>query len=288
MTGTISRSIELIKASFSVLKEEPSLLLFPVLSGAATVLLLVSFAVPLFAAGILVNGAIPSGYVSYILLFLYYVLSYFIVIFFNTGLITCASRRLQGNDPTFADGIGNAVSHIGSIFVWAVIAATVGLILRLIAERQGLLGQIAVVIAGAAWSLATFFVVPVLIFEDAGPLEAIGRSWNLFKKTWGENVIGQAGIGLVFFGIGFIGFLLVFLLAVMGAIGFLVAIILAALLVIVLAIPAASMHGVFVAALYIYATTGRVPEAYRPDLVTGAFAPRSSFGRVGYPEPGNI
>ncbi|MDN7024902.1 hypothetical protein FGU65_08375 [Methanoculleus sp. FWC-SCC1] len=128
----------------------------------------------------------------------------------------------------------------------------------------------------------------MLIFEDAGPLEAIGRSWNRFKNTWGETVLGQAGIGLVFLAVGFAGFLLTALLALTGFIGFLAVGILVALLVIVLAIPAASMHGVLVAALYLYATTGRVPGAYRPDLIPGAFAPRGSFGRVGYPEPGNI
>jgi hypothetical protein len=230
-----------------------------------------------------------SGLLYYALLFVYYVLSYFIVIFFNTGLITCAYQRLQGNDPTFGDGISNAVRHIGSISLWSIIAATVGLILRLIADRQGLLGQIAVALVGAAWSLATFFVIPVLVFEDLGPVDAIRRSWDLFKATWGENVIGQAGIGLVFLGVGFIGFLIMVALLAAGVIDLLIAVIIFALLMLALGIPAAGLHGIFVAALYMYATTGQAPGAFRPELIEGAFAPGKRVrGYFGEQRSGNI
>jgi hypothetical protein len=47
-------------------------------------------------------------------------------------------------------------------------SATVGIILHLIERRAGILGRIATSFIGIAWSLATFFVVPVLILENKG------------------------------------------------------------------------------------------------------------------------
>jgi len=284
MFESVSRSFELVKASFGVLRKDKEIMLFPIISGVVCILVSISFIIPLFVAGGFGTG--ETNYLGYIVLFLYYLISYFIVIFFNTGLVACAHIRLKGGDPTFSDGIKAARKNIKKIFVWALISATVGLLLRMIAERSGTLGRIIVSMIGMAWSLLTFFVIPVMIFENQSPVESVRKSGSLFKKTWGENVVGQISIGL-FFGIlavlgGIVGIILLILASQVGSIAFLPVIILMVLYFLTIAIVNASLDGIFKTALYIYATEGKTPSAYSEDTIKNAFKERKSrkFGNI--------
>ncbi len=284
MFERISRSIALVKASWRILMSDKKLLAFPVLSGIVTLLVIASFVLPL----VLSKGAFSlatNTAAGIVLLFLFYVISYFVVIFFNVGLISCVYAKLHGRDMTIGEGISAAIRHLGTILIWAVIAATVGLILKMIEDRAGFLGQVAAAIIGGAWSLVTMFVVPVFVFEDKGVFSAVKESWAIIKKTWGESIVGNISIFLVFAAIGLAGFLIV-IGALFSGIGtlFLGALAFFIILIAVLAIVASAMQGIFVVALYTYAKTGEIPEVFDRDMITGAFAPKASHRF----RPGNI
>ena len=145
--------------------------------------------------------------------FVFYLVQYFIIFFFNSALVGAAMIRLDGGDPTVRDGLRIAeLAHRADIG-YAAIAATVGLILRLIEERLGLIGRWIAGLLGIAFTIATFLTVPILVSRDVGPIEAVKESATLLKKTWGENIIGNAGMGVVFFlfYLGAIGIGLVFI-----------------------------------------------------------------------------
>ncbi len=277
MMERYSRSFQLVKESFEVLKKDKEIMLFPVISAIVTVLLLISFIIPVFYLNFMTPlRAYFEGVGGYIFIFIYYILSYFIVIFFNTGLITCAHIRLNGGDPTFSDGFDNAKKHIGKIFVWALISATVGTILRMISNRSGMVGRIIIAIIGMAWSLLTFFVVPVMVLEDVSVFESIKKSGYLFKKTWGENVIVQFSMGFIFFILALIGIVPLLLSFVTGSLIFIIPIFaLTVIYWVLLGIVSASLDGIFVAALYDYANTGKIPSAFSPEVIRGAFAPKN-------------
>lgn len=197
--------------------------------------------------------------------------------------------RLNGKDPTFKDGLKKAWKHIDQIFVWSLISATVGLILRLIidkieeSEKLGpigkIVGMIFIGLLGMAWSFLTFFVVPVMIFENKSVFASIKHSGSLFKKTWGENVIGQFSMGLVFLLLGLAGLGALVLAFLSGSL--MVIVVVGGLTLLywtLLAILSASLNGIFVAALYNYATTGKVPSAYSQELVKGAFRAKKRAG----------
>lgn len=195
----ISRGFQLFKETFGILKKDREMLLFPIISGIVTLLVVATFLLPLAFSGMLAETGSGGSILLYVLLFVFYVVSYFIVIYFNTALVSCALIRLDGRDPTFMDGIHAASSRIGKILSWTLIAATVGLILRLIrGDGDNFLVLLASALLGAAWSLATFFVIPVIIMDDVGGFTAIQRSWKLFKSTWGETVVGSFSLGLIF------------------------------------------------------------------------------------------
>ena len=130
--------------------------------------------------------------------FVFYVLAYFVAIFFNTALVGAAMIRMDGGNPTLRDGLAIARSRVGRIFGYAVIAATVGLLLQALEERVGWVGQFVIKLIGVAWTLATFLVVPVLVTRDVGPIDAVKESAALLRETWGENLIGTVGLGLAF------------------------------------------------------------------------------------------
>jgi len=208
-------------------------------------------------------------------------LSYFIVIFFNTGLITCANIRLNGGDPTFRDGFNNAKKHVGKIFVWALVSATIGLVLNLISERSGMLGKIAAALIGMAWSLLTFFVIPVMIFENIGVFESIKKSGHLFKKTWGENVIAQFSMGFIFAILGILGIIPIVISFLTGSFAIIIlAFAITVVYWVILGIVSASLNGIFVAALYNYANTGKIPSAYSPEVIEGVFRPKNIHGTI--------
>src|SRR5262249_1074067 len=129
--------------------------------------------------------------------FVFYVVQYTIVFYCNSALVGAALIRLRGGQPTLGDGFRIANERFGSIVGYALVAATVGVILRQIAQR-GMIGRILGTGFGLAWNVATFLAVPVLVVEGVGPIEAVKRSSQLLKKTWGEQIVGNIGLGLVF------------------------------------------------------------------------------------------
>jgi hypothetical protein len=273
MIGTFSRSIVLLKNTWQVLTMDKELLLFPVLSGLVTILIVLTFIFPLLFMGIL-GEMVGFGPVAWLFaLFLFYFVSYAVVIFFNTGLIACATIRFSGGDPTVRDGIRFALDHLGKIISWALVAATVGLILSVLSRRSGLIGRIIIAIIGVVWSLATFLVIPVMVFEEKGVFDAIHGSWDLLKKTWGENIIVNFGLGILF--IPPIILMFMAILSVMtGSLPLVMFLVALAIIAFVIAgILHATLQGIFIAALYLFATTGKVPRHMRSDLIRGAFTP---------------
>ena len=223
MFDRLSRSWQLVKASGAVLRQDKELLLFPLISSFATLAVVACFLVPLFGLGALDGlggkGPMPAG--VYVVGFLFYVCQYFVIFYFNAALVGAAMMRLDGGNPTLGDGLRIANSRAVNILAYAAIAATVGMILRAIQERVGFLGKIITGIIGAGWTLATSMVVPILVSRDIGPLDAVKESAMLLKKTWGENIAGQMGIGAAFtliqLAIIATGVLLIVAAAVMGS-----------------------------------------------------------------------
>jgi hypothetical protein len=283
MAGRFASSLALAKASWSVVRADKELLWLPLLSVLALLLLLGSFVVPAVALGALGPEAVAGEPNTAIALggFVFYVLAYFVAIFFNTALVGAALIRMDGGNPTLRDGLAIARSRVGRIFGYAVIAATVGLLLRVVEERVGWVGQLVIKLIGVAWTLATFLVVPVLVTRDVGPIDAVKESATLLRATWGENLIGTVGLGLAFAAAYLVvlasGGGLVLLAAKAGLTGVIILTLLVMVIaLVVLSALQATMQGVYAAALYRHATDpGRPPAGFTPELMALAFKPKA-------------
>lgn len=276
MFEKLSRSWDLVKASASVLRADKELMLFPVLSSLATLLVLATFALPVFALKLFDHG---FNVVGALVGFAFYFCQYAVIVFFNSALVGAASIRLEGGDPTFSDGIRIARGKLPAILGYAAIAATVGVVLKSLRDRDNnIIVRMIGSGLGVAWTLATFLVVPVLVNRDIGPVEALKESVALLKKTWGENAIGHVGIGAAF------GLIATFMVLVSVAASFLawqaapaagitVAIV-AVLALLVLATIQSALGGIYSAALYRYAVAHETPPAFRGLALESAFAPK--------------
>ncbi|MEM7539340.1 MAG: DUF6159 family protein [Chloroflexota bacterium] len=278
MFERIANSWELMRQSFRVLQADKELMIFPFLAAIASILVAISFFVPMALLGQFDQIANEEGIsvVNAIAFFIFYVISYFVTIFSNSALVGAALIRLNGGDPTVRDGLRIASSHVSQIFGYAVIAATVGMILRAIAERTGTIGDIVVGLVGMAWSLATFMVVPVLVTENVGPIEAIKRSSSLLRRTWGEQITGNFSLGAIF-GILFVvlAIISVVLFGAIASIGNSVLTIsfvaIMALAFIVLALLNSTLSGIYAAAVYQYTTTGNTGDFFDANIVRNSF-----------------
>jgi len=286
MFNSWGRSWQLVKASWAVLQSDRELLLFPVISGIITILISVVMFIPAITWTLFTSGG--DGEVTQIFgmigTFIFYLVTYTITIYFNTALIGAAMIRLDGGDPTVQDGIKIANSHLGNIVAFAAMSATVGVIVRMLQERGGIIGSIIGSLGGFAWNVATFLVIPIMIVEGLSPWDAVKNSTAMLRETWGEQLTGSWSIG----GIFFLFYFLVLILAI--ALGFaafaltesvatvIAVVIFAVLVMVMIGVVQGALSGVYQAAIYRYAATGSTPDNFDVDLIQGAFKQKRKRG----------
>ncbi len=285
MFETFSRSWEITKLSFNVIKKDKELLLFPLLAGIFSIIFFVTMLFPSVITSFM-EGTGPGSYgiTEYLLFFITYLGLAFIATFFNVCVVYTTKIRFEGGNATFWESINFARSKIGLIFTWSVVAATVGLILRIIdnlAERAGGSGRmvlnILTSILGMMWSIITIFVVPSMVYHDLGPIPAIKKSVETLKRTWGESLVRYFGLGLIEFLFLFLGIIVAFtlflVLAGLGPVGIIITVMLAVLYFLGVILVFSVANTVFNTALYVYADTGRIPEGYSKEIMQNAFKP---------------
>ncbi len=289
--GKLSRSWSLATSSWGVLRDDKELIALPAISAVASLV----GAAPFFAGAFLTasttgtggNEGLQIGPVGYVLMFIGYLVSAYVAIFFQAALIHAANDRLEGGNPTLGSALAGAGERAGKILPWALLSATVSVILRSLQERSGVLGRIVIGLVGMAWTLVTFLVLPIVVIEGAGLKDALSRSVSSFKHTWGENVVGNAGIGIVSVLAVLAGAGLLVPLAVVGfvndiAVLAIAAIALLVIWLIVVSVFSAALTGVFQTALYRYAVHGEASPGFDAEQIQGAFRPKTGpLGRLG-------
>jgi hypothetical protein len=278
MFERIANGFSLARSSWQVLMSDKKLLVFPLVSGILWLLVLATFAVPmymLFEHGRLLGPDHKLRIWAYPIIFAFYFCSYFVVIFCNAALVSCALLKFNGETATLGDGFRAAMARHRQILGWALVSASVGLLLKALESFNKRGGEIIARFIGAAWSIMTYFVVPILVVEKVGPFQAIKESTSLLRKTWGEALVGKAGLGIFFFllllpiaGIFALGYFMhaqdptvgIALFAVGGA------------CVMIYAIVTSAMSTIFLTAIYQFAAFGRIPVGFEPNTLTHAFA----------------
>lgn len=295
MSNAFSRSWEITKLSFHVIKQDKELLLFPLLAGIFSILFMAAMIFPAIATSFLQGAAQqPFGIFEYAIIFVTYLGIAFIATFFNVCVVYTTKVRFDGGNATFGESIKFALSKVHLIFAWSLVSATVGLILRILdrmAERAGQAGRmvlgILIAVLGMAWSIVAIFVVPGMVYYNLGPIEAIKSSVQTLRKTWGESLIRYFGLGLMeflFIASGIVVAVMLFiLLSGLGIFAIVAVLIMAILYLLGVILVFNVANSIFNTALYVYADTGKIPKGYSKEIMHDAFKsnkPKVSVGGI--------
>jgi hypothetical protein len=289
MFERFARGWGIAKASWSVLKLYPKLLVLPLFSLIAFLALFGAIALSIYAGGVVrYSDGFPNGFdiemnlegpAVYAVFFGIYFVCAFIGIFFNAALVFCTLEALAGREPSLRAGLATAVGRLPQILAWALVASTVGLLLNMLQnalrERLGFLGSLLGGLLEVAWAAITYFVVPVLVVDGVGPIEAVRRSSAILKRTWGEAVAGEGGLGIIAF-LLFLPAFLVLGIAFYGgsanpAVALAIVLPVVILYILTLSLVFGTLGAIFRTGTYVYATTGQAPSSLDPALLQSAF-----------------
>ncbi len=266
--GRLQRTWQLGKVSWHVLRSDKTLAVFPVLAAAVAVAVVVVFGALIALLGIddTATGSALAP-IGWILIVAMYVALAIGVTFFQVALAAGANERLEGRDATVGGSMGRAGRHLPAVVGWGLLQGVVSAILSALEDR-GILGDLVAAIAGTAWRIATFLALPVIAIEGTGPIASLKRSSSLLKTTWGENLFGQAGFGLL----GLIASLPGIALIVLGVAVVWPFAVLGVLWIVVVSVVVSAMTVIYKTALYRYATGAGVPAGFAQSDLADAFA----------------
>jgi hypothetical protein len=292
--GKFKKSWQLTKAAWQAIRLDKELFALPIIG------FFISFAVVIpagiaaifnpnnvfYSATIMDNGAEGQvsivGYISLVVLGLILAC---VSTFISGAVAHGAIERFKGNNPTIKSSLAGAWSHIGSLMAFTAFSYTIGYILSEIANRIPFIGgKIVVWLADAAWRVASFFAIPVIVTNEGSinPAQATKKSVQIIKQVWGESLIISATVGLVailsflgYFGLTIALFLVSGMLSLPGAI-FVALGILALVGLIVLALVFSMLEAFVKAAIYYYAVTGQSPAHFNQQLLRQAFTPKKA------------
>ncbi len=285
--GKFKASRIILKESWALLSHDKEILWFPVLS-AITFFLSLALLVAVGYFGILggnldnLKGLEDAGQgikniAIYGTLLGYYLLLFFITNFFQSGIFIIVHARFTGENLGLRDGLRGAMVHVGKIFVWSLISATVGVILQLISDKSKQVGKIVATLLGSAWNVLTYFSLPALVIGQAGVVDSFKESAMMIRKTWGETIIVNFGVGFIF---GLVFLLLVIIGGVIlqfvpdvfyGAIAVGSSLL---FILILISILSSSLNAIFKLVFFEYARTGTVPQGFSPEVIQQAIKAR--------------
>jgi len=290
MMNRFSRGSALVSESWTMLRNNKTLLAFPLIALGGTIVVSIVFGIIFAILGVFSgNSSRTSNPLALIVLFLYYLANYFIVNMSNAALISSVFSIMDGGTPTVQSGYEAAMTRVGKIFTFSAIAATVGVIAQMIREsgrnsKNIVMSIIASILASTIlgiWSIVSFFVLPIIIAENLDVFAAIKRSTQLFRDTWGENLASSFALGCALF-LGFLaaaapGLAITFIGAATNS-GLLtiVGILLMVIVVALFSLVSSGINAILQAALYRYAVNKSAPNLFPASELADAYAPKAA------------
>ena len=282
--GKFKASRELLGETWRILVSDKIIAVFPFLGGICAVV----GAVVILGGGYLIANAGPADNRSIVMavaLFIAWVVDAFAITYFQAGLVTVVNGRLHGEAVTFGQGLSAASRRVGTIFLWALLTATIGIILQAFRSKKNIIGTMIANMVGLIWGVATYFVVPAMIIKGENIRGSIAESVAVMKKTWGEALVANFSIGLIFTVVA-----IIFAILPVGVLWFGIpsgAISLAStssvlqllvgvgayelLLLLFLVIIVAPLNNILCVVLYNYAMSGQVPDGFRKEVLDRMF-----------------
>lgn len=273
--GSFQRSLALAKTSWRVLQRDRELLWLPVIGGLLSLLVAgVAFGVSFLVDYDVDTSSMEAGPATTIAWIAAGLTIATITSLVQGSLVSGAAERMRGGDPTVSSAIGGALSRLPALVGWTIITSTVGMILRAIREESGTIGRIFAGLLDMAWQVVTFLVVPVIVLEKSGPIDAVKRSTSLLRSTWGENLIGRFGLGLIGLVAALPALVPILVGVQLGGAGLVIGIGIGVIWIAVVMVTMTALTAIYQAALYDYAANNHVSEDFADAGLANAFEQR--------------
>lgn len=290
--GKFAASTKLTRAAWRTLMLNKELFVASLLSMAVSVAVFIVFVVLIAVLVISSDSTVASaateyGIASDALIYasmaIYLFISFAIANYFSGAIAHAALVQFRGQDPTLKESLAAAYSKAGPLLAFSGLQATVGLILNILSDRLPFAGKIATWIAGAAWSVASMFALPIIMDnKETNPLKVVRHSSQIFTKVWGESTFIGVGLGLIGIAIGvFMFFILaggvalsvIYMTWVFGAIGaglFLIGLM-------IFGVVLSALSTIVKSAAYYYASTNQLPAGFDEELIRSVFRPKKAW-----------
>ena len=249
------------RRSGHVLRTHPKLLVFPLVGGLSGI----AFIATLFGSLLLTDSVQDPGLVLYGALFVAYLVETFVASFFTAALVAATRTVFHGEEPSIRSSLAAAWERKLPLLAWSLIAALVGVLIRLIESEDNLVAQILAGVFAVAWSVMTYFVVPVIVFREPSVTEMFSESASTFKDTWGESIGAMATIDIFSFLLALVGVgigALTFVVTGGTSIQLLATVLIGGSAFVFGLLVGKALSGVAKTALYVYATERTAPEFF--------------------------
>ena len=186
-SSSISKSWQLLIQCLQFFSKNKDLLFFPIIT---LVLSILTISIILTSSLFEIEKIIPfvKNYPHPVIIILFLLTLYFsflcMIVYFNTGLIVCAVERLQGKQCSIADGLKLTARHWWPLLQWTIFSATIGFILNVLESSHKTIAEFISILLGFTWAIGTYFVIPIIVFENVGPFQAIKRGFTIFGRGW--------------------------------------------------------------------------------------------------------
>jgi hypothetical protein len=268
--GRLEVGVAMARRSVRVLRSHPRLLAFPLLGGLSAAAFMATLLGGLYVMGPSLQEPGPALYAT---LFVAYLLETFVASFFTAALVAATRTVFDGDEPSIRGALATAWQRKLSLLAWSLVAAVIGVVIRVIEGQNDVVTRIVAGVFAVAWSVMTFFIIPVIVFRDPSVTETFKRSARTFKDTWGESIgalgaIDVVTVLLVLAGIG-PGGLTFLVTAGLGTVRPLAALLIGGTAVSVGLLVGKALSGIARTALYRYATRNDAPERFDDVDFTG-------------------
>lgn len=277
MANQIQRGWELTKQSLPVLKANKRILIFPIISSIGCLIIFSVIAAPLWH---IESNFLQSSHESPLLIALAIIallavlfVCNLIVIYCNAALIASIANYFQTKKLSLSYGLKAAKKCFPNIILWTLFNTTIGFILRTFQSRLGQITAIASILLGIAWSIISYFVVPILVLENISPIKAIKRSSHTLHKTWGSSLISNIRLGLIVFVARLIAFIpLAIMIYIGGTTNVLIGFIICVVLMFILTIISSATNNILRTVLYLYSVDNNIELPYNTETIKNAFS----------------
>ncbi len=297
--GYFGRSWSMFKTSWTVLKQDRELLWLAVMNFLVSLAAVLVAGLFVLVVGILSSiGSSDDSWFGNPHVVVFFVAGLFVAVaiaianaFFHGAIVYGTFERLSGGDPTVKSAMAGARSKMRLLVLWGLTALCISWLINLIQhllERIRFVGWILGSLVEMAWNVLKFLVIPIVIVEGLGPFASLKRSRELLRSTWGDNLIGQLGLGLIGFLLVIPGALFILLFVLTGFVPLIVlGAVVGGIYILGVILFVSALNSVFQSVLYHYAVRGQVPSGFDSHDVSAAFAPRKGSGFGGFGTTGS-